>query len=65
MLQILNAVKHMHDVTIVHRDLKLDNICINDQMQLKIIDFGFSTLDDNQRKICAGTMSYLAPEIIE
>ena len=32
MSQILKAVKHMHDVTVVHRDLKLDNILVNDKM---------------------------------
>lgn len=30
MSQLLKAVKHMHDVTVVHRDLKLENILVTD-----------------------------------
>jgi serine/threonine protein kinase len=32
MQQILNTVKYMHDVTVAHRDLKLENILLNDKM---------------------------------
>ena len=33
----------MHNMNIVHRDLKLENILINDKNEIKIIDFGFAT----------------------
>jgi len=36
------AVKHMHKKGIAHRDIKLENILIDDSKVLKIIDFGFS-----------------------
>lgn len=33
----------MHKKGVVHRDLKLENILIDDKMNLKIVDFGFAT----------------------
>jgi serine/threonine protein kinase len=42
MRQLLHSVKCLHELGIVHRDLKLDNIMIN-QGELRIIDFGLST----------------------
>jgi len=42
--QIILAVLYLHDdKKIIHRDLKLGNIFINDNMKLKIGDFGLAT----------------------
>lgn len=38
--------QHIHSKRVVHRDLKLSNLFINDQMQLKIGDFGLSAFID-------------------
>ncbi len=48
------------------RDLKLDNILIDDKNNVKIIDFGFSVqcLSDARLKMFCGTPSYMCPEII-
>lgn len=41
--QIVSAVGYMHSLAIVHRDLKLDNVLIDDSHEVKLIDFGFSS----------------------
>jgi polo-like kinase 1 len=41
--QIVKAMIYIHQQGIIHRDLKLGNILINDQMDAKICDFGLST----------------------
>jgi phosphorylase kinase gamma subunit len=41
--QIVSAVAEIHSLDIVHRDLKLDNILIDKNHEIKIIDFGFAT----------------------
>ena len=41
--QLVSAVAYMHSLAIVHRDLKLDNVLIDDSNEIKLIDFGFSS----------------------
>ena len=41
--QICEGMKHIHRRRIIHRDLKLGNLFLDDKMQLKIGDFGLST----------------------
>lgn len=48
--QIVNGVKYMHDRKIYHRDLKPQNILINDQNEIKIADFGLSRVVVNPNK---------------
>lgn len=44
--QLLLGVKHLHDNKVIHRDLKLGNLFLNDEMELKIGDFGLATRVD-------------------
>ncbi len=39
-LQILNGVIYLHSMGLAHRDLKLDNVVVNEHGIMKIIDFG-------------------------
>lgn len=50
--QVILACQYLHSNKIIHRDLKLGNLFINDEMEIKIGDFGLATrLDyDGERK---------------
>lgn len=41
-IQMLNAVQYCHSKEVAHRDLKPENMMLDDQMNVKIIDFGFA-----------------------
>ena len=42
----------------------MDNIIIDNSLQLKLIDFGFSTTSTDKLKMYCGTPSYMCPEIV-
>ncbi len=50
----------------VHRDLKLENVLIDQNKLVKLIDFGFSIAiaPETKLNIFCGTPSYMAPEIV-
>ena len=60
------ACKYLHarEPKIVHRDLKSENLLINDQFTAKVSDFGLSRFIDLDAKMTVcGTPSWVAPEI--
>eukprot|EP00180_Rhodochaete_pulchella_P002726 Plantae.Rhodophyta-Rhodochaete_pulchella.ctg4253.p1 GENE.Plantae.Rhodophyta-Rhodochaete_pulchella.ctg4253~~Plantae.Rhodophyta-Rhodochaete_pulchella.ctg4253.p1 ORF type:complete len:627 (+),score=106.62 Plantae.Rhodophyta-Rhodochaete_pulchella.ctg4253:180-1883(+) len=66
--QVVEALRYMHhDKLVLHRDIKLGNLFLNEDLKVKIGDFGLAAQleDDTQRKktIC-GTPNYIAPEIL-
>lgn len=70
--QILDAVLHLHSQGIVHRDLKDENIVVDEDYKIKLIDFGsssrFNRAPDGQEPYFDkfnGTIAYAAPEIIK
>mmetsp|Transcript_35577 Transcript_35577/g.80289 ORF Transcript_35577/g.80289 Transcript_35577/m.80289 type:complete len:654 (+) Transcript_35577:114-2075(+) len=66
--QMLLAINYIHNMGIVHRDLKLENFLYDahSSNHLKLIDFGFSCVFDKNQKMkqCCGTLAYMAPEVI-
>lgn len=64
--QLMEALSFCHSLDISHRDIKLENILLDEHQNLKLIDFGFSTWISTNRKVqlFCGTSSYMAPEIV-
>jgi serine/threonine protein kinase len=64
--QIMTALHYCHRKSIAHRDIKLENILLDENNNVKLIDFGFSTCIPNDKKIkmFCGTPSYMGPEIV-
>ena len=65
--QIVLALQYIHNHNIVHRDIKLDNILIDLDNNIKICDFGVSKIikkGDIMVEQC-GTPAYIAPEILK
>jgi serine/threonine protein kinase len=56
----------MHQKNVTHRDIKLENLLLEDNTKnIKIIDFGFSIVSkDKKLTSFCGTPSYMSPEII-
>jgi len=67
MRQIALGVKYLHDHKIIHRDLKLGNLFLSDEMDVKIGDLGLATrvdYDGERKRTLCGTPNYIAPEVI-
>mmetsp|Transcript_25052 Transcript_25052/g.38881 ORF Transcript_25052/g.38881 Transcript_25052/m.38881 type:complete len:95 (-) Transcript_25052:2929-3213(-) len=64
---MLHAVDYLACQNVVHRDIKPENLLLDEEKNLKMIDFGLSnTYKDNEKLITAcGSPCYAAPELIK
>lgn len=62
--QLVIAIEYLHTEThITHRDLKLENIMIDKYSHIRLIDFGFSSVN-TMMTTCCGSIPYCAPEVL-
>jgi serine/threonine protein kinase len=66
--QLLGAVSYVHQKSCVHRDLKLENILLDKNENVKLVDFGFTREYEGKSSYLqtwCGTVCYSAPEMIK
>ncbi|KAL8695754.1 MAG: hypothetical protein Q9201_007966, partial [Fulgogasparrea decipioides] len=77
-VQLCGAIKYMHARNVIHRDLKMGNLFLDQQMNVKIGDFGLAAVlvspgehegtykkAMSRRTTLCGTPNYIAPEILD
>uniref|UniRef100_A0A8D0C5E3 mitogen-activated protein kinase n=1 Tax=Scleropages formosus TaxID=113540 RepID=A0A8D0C5E3_SCLFO len=62
--QILCGLKYIHSAGIIHRDLKPGNLAVNQDCELKILDFGLARHAEPEMTGYVVTRWYRAPEVI-
>eukprot|EP00904_Undaria_pinnatifida_P011192 jgi/Undpi1/7202/HiC_scaffold_22.g09676.m1 len=66
-LQMLSALEMCNSTGIAHRDIKPENILLDSNFQLRMADFGLSSIMEDENGVCyteCGTRSYMAPEVL-
>lgn len=64
-MQILSALQHAHEKGVVHRDIKPQNIMVQDNGRLKVTDFGIAQISNIKQAnsgVAMGTVYYISPE---
>lgn len=66
-IEMLQALNYLHRRGIIHCDLKPDNALVNQEGEVKVLDFGLAALRDQSRneEELAGTLAYMAPELFQ
>lgn len=65
--QIVDALRYLRKHKVIHRDLKLGNLFLSENLEIKLGDFGLAAkldYDTDRRHTVCGTPNYLAPEVL-
>lgn len=66
--ELVQGLVYLRRERVIHRDLKLGNLFLGSEMELKIGDFGLAAkldYDDEKKTTICGTPNYIAPEILD
>lgn len=61
---VVEAFDYMHNMNIIYRDLKPENLVMDKSGYIKVTDFGFAKVVPKKTYTLCGTPDYLAPEIV-
>lgn len=62
---LLCALEDIHDAGIIHKDVKLENLVLDEDGYPRLTDFGLAQrYKPNMKSLGAGTLGYIAPEMI-
>ena len=64
-LQCMGALAYVHEKGVIHRDIKPANLLMDNNMVVKLGDFGVSNLTKKYTNTCVGTPSHMPLEIME
>lgn len=64
-LEVALGIGYLHSMNILHRDLKPDNLMVDDAGHIKIVDFGFARIVEGTARTVCGNPNYMAPELVQ
>ena len=62
--QVASIFEYLHGRNIIYRDLKPENLLVDEKGYLKLTDFGFAKIVEDRTYTLCGTPEYLAPEML-
>jgi serine/threonine protein kinase len=61
--EVLSGLAYLHELSIVHRDVKTANVLLDGDLHAAVCDFSIATRFGMEHTSCVGTLRYMAPEV--